>query len=205
MELMDFLSMLGEGIGNVVSGGATGVLGIGFGLVGKYFQDRQAQKKREFESAELDKAHRRSLETIKFEADNNLRIEEAKSEGAARVADIGALAESLKADKATYLTGWEDKVGGAVAGIIACGLALVDVTRGLTRPAITAYLAYTTAQMWQDSVALLSGKLAEAQQVTMAIAVVTTVSNQILFLTGVAIGWWFASRAQAHKQQQATA
>jgi hypothetical protein len=59
--------------------------------------------------------------------------------------------------------------------------------------------------MWQDSVALLSGKLAEAQQVTMAIAVVTTVSNQILFLTGVAIGWWFASRAQAHKQQPAAA
>jgi hypothetical protein len=56
--------------------------------------------------------------------------------------------------------------------------------------------------MWTDSMAELAGRLADAQRQEIALTIASTVSNQVLFLAGVAIGWWFGSRGQDKRAQR---
>lgn len=199
MELSGILDGILSAAGAVTTGGWSGVLGMIFGGLGAWLKGREERKRLEFQALQEEKKREHQLAVMKFEADNALQIQAAQTDREMRVADLGSLAESIKADRATYLTGWGTRVSKFVANLIALGMALVDMVRGLTRPGITVYLVWVVSRMWKDSMAKLAGTLSDAAQQAMALAVVNTIAAQVLFLAGVAVGWWFGSRGQADK------
>jgi hypothetical protein len=181
-------SVIGDFFGSFAGGATSGVtsaFGLGFGLLGSWLKGREERKKREFDALEAARNRQHQLDVIRFEADNALKIEAAKTDRDVKMADLEGLTEAVKADSATYIKGWSGKTHPFVSSLIALGLGTVDVIRGLTRPLITSYLVYEMSRMWRDAVT--KGDMVLA----------SIIAQQVLFLAGVAVGWWFGSRGQS--------
>lgn len=105
-------------IGSVLTGGATGLIGIGVKKLFGYLE----QKERNRHTVEVLREER---ENMRLEIDGKERVAVIEGETAATVASYNALSESMRADRATYSrrdSAW---------------FVMVDVVRGITRPLIT--------------------------------------------------------------------
>ncbi len=175
----------------LISGGAFGALG---GIFTKWLEGRQELKKLELEADERQKERDHDLATMQFEATSAERLAIVKANGEERIADLGAMAESIKAEAkgATWSKGWADKVSGFWAGIIAFLLGTVDVIRGLIRPGITT--ALTVFVIWFVAISL--DKIPDGQANELFIQYLGKVIDMAMFLWGVSVGWYFSSRPQ---------
>lgn len=118
-----------EFLGDLLTGGATGLLGVGISSFVEY--KKQTQKNKH----ELDMA-KEERETLALEIQGRDRVATIQSETERSIADTKAFSESLASDRATYSNGNSE------------WLVMVDVVRGLTRPTLTTMLVLMTAVLW---------------------------------------------------------
>lgn len=201
--------LIGGIFASVVSGGATGLLGI---LLQRFFDMRA--KAQEIEVVKLNLAN--SIELAKMEheqakarMENDLAVAEsvaaneqylADRETEVRLveADSENLQASMKHDGATYLDPSAQRRKGFVGGLITFMMAFVDFMRGVLRPAMTAYLCGLTTVMffWVRELAERYGTSLTPDQVhDLMFQIIVT----ILYVWTVVATWWFGARPPAKR------
>lgn len=187
------MDILGTLIGGVISGGATGLLGV---LIQRWF-DLQ-NKVQEIEVIKLNHQNALALATLESEraqmraeadieiADRNLLAREAE-------ADSRSMVASFEADKAAYLDKGVQLKKGRLAGLVTIMMALVDFTRGILRPGMTAYLCglVTAMFLWVRELAVAYGLTLTPDQV---VQLMTQIIATILYVFTASALWWFGAR-----------
>lgn len=200
------LALIGTLLSSIVSGGATGLLGV---LLQRFF-DMKA-KQNDLEILRVNNAHalamaQMAIEQTKAEwasreniasTEASARMEAAHIDAMARADEVeGSLQEaSYKNDRATFLSGAVLK---SKSRVVLWSMAVVDATRGLVRPVLTAYLVAISHLMYLDMAQLLESKGA-ALEVSMVQQLVVQIISTLLYLATVAVVWWFGTRPPARK------
>lgn len=194
------LAILGTLLTSVLSGGATGLLGI---LIQRYFDSKA--KAQDIDIIKLNLANAIDLKRIDLELANkewqgkkDIAIEDrqarqfeaaAQEQAAEADADAKMFAASHEADRAKYLTAAAQKANKWAAFM----MAFVDFARGIIRPGLTVYLVALTHVMF-----LWVRDLANKQGVVMTMAetkdIIMLVISTILYLATVSVVWWFGTR-----------
>lgn len=180
------LTILATLISGVLSGGATGLLGV---ILQRYFD----LKGRDKDIVLLRLQHEQSLALASIE---NARLErraeadEFAADRAADAAEADAEAKSMVAsyehDEARYLDKSAQKNKWAIIAFT-----VVDAVRGLIRPVLTTYLVVlvTFLFLWAKK---LAGDTAITQE--HAITIISQIIATILYLCTACTLWWFGSR-----------
>jgi len=179
----------------------SGLGGIVTGLVGPIAKGVLAYKQQKLDFEHKEKMVKLTSEAAIAEVNANIRQTEAITEGNIRVAEVGALTEALKGadrqvftvDYMKYLT--RSKFGQIVAGLVAFGLACVEILRQGTRPAVTIYyvgmstwVTWLAYQVLQTTGAAITATFA---QEIFRMSVLT-----IFYLVIAIINFWFVNREQ---------
>lgn len=202
------LSILGALISGILSGGATGLLGL---LLQKWSE----HKKQQHDLEVLKVNHANAIELRKLDLEAQERIANRTAEAQERVAELEALSReteaqersfqaSHEADKATYTPmAAVDRMAGSksrwvrfVGGLVTLLLGLVDVLRGSIRPGVTIYVLVllTLLVVWvQDMYARSQLVLTPAQTQELAMQIIGTVT----YLCTTVTVWWFGIRGNA--------
>ncbi len=203
------LDVIGSVLGGVFSGGATGLIGIALSMLGEH-----KKRQTDLELAKLQ--HMQTLELRKLDIEQQTKLAEMTAASAERLAEINAEARagesasadyqaSLKADQATYVNTGALRIHRSdgiftrgVKSLALGGLALVDILRGLIRPAATIYsmLLLTLLFMWVRD---LYGRSAVAMTQEQAHKLTMDVVDTITYLATTVCVWWFGVRGQQKK------
>lgn len=181
------LAILGTLISGVLSGGATGLLGV---LLQRYFDLRGRDK----DIALLQLQHLQALALAEIERDRAHIRADADRDVADRVAqaieaqaDARSLVASYESDRAQYL----DKSAQRKSKFAVICFTVVDTVRGLIRPLLTAYLVGLATVMF-----LWARKLAGDASITQeqAVMLIGQIVATLLYLATACTLWWFGSR-----------
>lgn len=190
---MTLFDLVGTGVSAILSGGATGLLGVllqrGFDFL-KGKQDLALLKlKNDHELAMRDK----DAALMREEWAGRLRV--AETEGAAKsdVAQSEAFATSLLREPERYTN------ASTLTPAQQWFMVALDFARGLVRPGLTVYLCALTTVIWYQVRQLLS---VEDLATSDVLDVWRTVVSTILYLTTTVVLWWFGTR---NKQVQPAA
>lgn len=191
---------------SVVTGGATGLLGV---LFQRYFDYKGKQQDLELvrinnEHARLlaqmdvDKANRAAEATeniAETQADAQVRGAELDAQARADEAAARSYIASIDADRATYL---DPKVQSR-SKFARAMMTIVDSVRGLIRPLLTVYLVVLVTFMynWASNLAGTEHGINAAD----AGALVKTIVNTLLYLVTTVVVWWFGVRPSAPSKQ----
>lgn len=186
---------------SILSGGATGLLGMTLqrtfdGLFGwlkakQEIQLAEVKGKQELAMKEAD------AKIMAQEWAGRTQVAQAEAAGKEAVSANEAFAQSLFKEPERYSkteilpNNWW---GWTMQGL----LVLLDVVRGLVRPALTVYLCYITTSIWFEVRHLANGEDLSPDQV---IGILTLVVDTILYLTTTCVTWWFGTR---NKQEPPT-
>lgn len=184
------LSLLGTIFGSIFAGGATGLLGLFlqkyFDIQAKKLENEHSLKSTELELALMDK----KLQLANLETEGKVKVAQLQTDAAIGVEEQKAFAQSIAADRATYLTP-EVAKGDRFATAI---LAVLELLRGLVRPVLTLALTYMSWLLYEQTDALMKmqgleikGELLQSQ--------LLLISSTILYLTTTVVCWWFGLRA----------
>ena len=177
-------------LGSAVFGGLTGLLGGIVNRVGDYFTLKENNKQK---LAMLDK----ELDITKVEAEKELTLAREKNMTDREVAETQALEKSYEADKATYFTSdIQKELPEGAKTITAIAMAFVDFVRGLTRPGITLYMCLLTTLIYIQMQDIIAASGSKAFTPESAIKIIMIIIDGVIYLTTMAVGWWFASRAK---------
>ena len=171
-----------DGLLTMLTGGVGG--GI-IGLAGSWLTKRENRKTLELQI-------RRDLSLAKYEAEADARqlqysvtmaekqLEQSQAEGeiAMDIAETDAFAESLKSQ------------------LKPSGVKFVDGFRALMRPLITLYLLAITGYFAVNVHTLINGL--DALSRNELLELYSLIISQLLFLTNLAVSWWFGSRGDKH-------
>ncbi len=163
-------------VGGIVTGGLGGIVGAAGAIAGKVIDLKLESEKRE--TLKVTQAHElalrdKDMQQTKLELESKLEVTRIDADSAAVQADLGALAAAVQADRATY--------GDSLSGRI------VDFARGTVRPVVTAWATVLVSFVtWKAFVELRGVPLGPDR----ALALV----NDGMFLSGLAIAYWFGSR-----------
>lgn len=195
MSLIDIASSV---ISGVLSGGATGLLGV-------LLQQWGEHRKRAQEIEVLTLQHAQAVELRRLDQEQQLRIAGLEAANAERLAELDAMARadesasadyrsSMQADRATYL----DAGAQQASRVARWMMAAVDFLRGIIRPGATIYsLALLTMLLiWVHDLWLRSGaQLTQAQQMQITMEIIGTCT----YLAVTCTVWWFGVRPAARK------
>lgn len=177
--------LLGQGLLAIVSGGATGILGVIFQRVFDHWKQKQELDKIKAIHAHELAMKRADAEIMKEEYAQRVKLAQTEGETAREVADSQAFAASFQLEPKRYSEGVK---AGKIGGFL---LILADVVRGVVRPGLTIYLAWIATALYWDSQKMLSGSGFEAKLlVSMHQQIVFT----LLYLFTTCVLWWFGTR-----------
>ncbi len=192
---MSFFDVASTVISGVLSGGATGLIGIALQTWGDI-------KRRQHDLEVLKQQHANTVELTKIESERDLRTATLNAESAEVLAQIQANSKaeemasadynsSVKNDTATYLSPTAQK-----KWYIVLMMATVDFFRGIIRPGITIYcmVLLTMLLMWVHDMwvrAQLPLTPDDSKKLTMEIIGTTT------YLVVTTTVWWFGRRPEA--------
>lgn len=201
--------LFGSLVTGVLSGGATGLLGVGLQLWGE-------QKKRAADLELLKQNHLQAVELRKLDIANQERMASLSAASAERLAELEAMAradeaasgdyrESLKADRTTYLSPEAQRLGDAkgwwaklVTGLVVLMMGTVDLLRGIIRPGITGY-----SMALQTLLLLWVHDLWQRQQLAFSVDLQTKIAMDVIgttsYLVTTTTVWWFGVRPVARK------
>jgi hypothetical protein len=177
--------MLLSSILSVLTGGATGLLGV---IAQRAFD--AWNKKQELDKLKAQWDHDAVMKDkdaaiMAQEWAARSKIAATEADAAKDVAQSNAFAVSLQAQAMRYSEGKQ-------TGPFATGcLVLLDVVSGLVRPLLTVYLCMLTTYIWFQVRAVLH---AETISPADALEIWKLVINTILYLTTTCILWWFGTR-----------
>lgn len=183
------LSLLGTIFGSIFAGGATGLLGV---VLQKYFDlqtkklDIQAAEKR----AEIELQLRdKDLQIMNAEWEQRSKVAQIEGDAAIGVEAQKAFAQSVAADRATYLS--PDLARGN--WFATATLAVLEFLRGVVRPALTLALTWMSWKLYVQTSELLSASGSHLSVEVLQSQLLLIVST-ILYLTTTVICWWFGVR-----------
>ena len=169
---------------SVVSGGATGLLGVVLQRVFDWLHVReQAKQKKLDQEFELEK-RKIDVQIADKEWAGRMSVAATEAEAAKDVAASNAFAASLLKEPERYSSTKVTKNQNWV-------LIALDFLRGIVRPALTVYLCALTTYIWWQVRQLIS---VEDLDVGEVLEVWKLVVNTILYLTTTCILWWFGTR-----------
>jgi len=183
----ELLGTLGQGLLAIVSGGATGILGV----VAQRFFDHWKNKQ---ELDQLRERHAHELALRKADAEimaqewaQRTKLAQVEGETAREVADAQAFAASFALEPKRYAEGVKvGKVGGFL-------LVFVDVLRGIVRPGLTIYLAWVATEIYVQSVRIMAMIDPSAQSQLLA-QLHQQIVFTLLYLFTTCVLWWFGTR-----------
>lgn len=194
------MALIGTLLTSILSGGATGLLGI---LIQRWFDYKN--RSQDLELVRLNHAQARELAQI--EADTARRAAEAQehiaqSQAAAevRAAELDAQARADEAAARSLIASYEhdralylDAQAQRSSRVARWAMTLVDTVRGLVRPVLTAYLVVVATVMflWARDLAERHGASLTPTQVH---ELITQIVATLLYLATTAVVWWFGTR-----------
>lgn len=190
------LSLLGTIFGSIFAGGATGLLGM---LLQKYFdlQTKKLDLEHAIKRSEVELALRdKDLQIMEAEWRQRAKVAEIEGDAAIGVEAQRAFAQSLQADRATYLT---PEVAGKDRFAV-WTLAVLEFLRGVVRPLLTLALLWMSWQIYKQTDALLKLQGVETSQEILQSQLLLIVST-ILYLATTVVTWWFGIRNQQQPPQ----
>lgn len=188
--MLDLLGMLVSG---VLSGGATGLIGVG---IQRWFDYKNRQQ--DIEIVKLNLANTVELSKLesdraRIQADISLTESNNNLEMSLALADSEALQASIAADSTQYLDKAAQRKRGWVANLVTLMMATVDFTRGMLRPGMTIYLCILVTAMftWAQELAAAHGVNITASQVS---DLINQIIATVLYVFTTITLWWFGSR-----------
>jgi len=185
------LSIISLLLSGVLSGGATGLLGV---LLQRYFDLKNKQQ--DVEVLKLNLANNIELskmesDRLKVRMDAELDIETEKS-------DAAILQASYQNDQAAYVDKESMRKKGWVANTVLLMMGIVDFTRGILRPGMTIYLCFLVSAMfmWAKGLAEAYGISMTSEQV---VDLITQIIATILYVFTTVTLWWFGTRPPKNK------
>jgi hypothetical protein len=189
------MDLIGSLVSGVLSGGATGLLGL---LLKHWFDFKTRQQ--DLELVRLN--HANALEVRKLELDAQQRIAERGAQAQERVAEVEAAAREAEAaersyqashesDRATFLAPEAQRTSRLARWLMAA----VDAFRGIIRPGVTIYVLVllTMLLVWvQHLFERAQLQLTPEQTKDLALQVIGTVT----YLCTTVTVWWFGVRGQ---------
>lgn len=186
------LDFLGQGLLAIVSGGATGLLGIVFQRVFDHWKQKQELDKLKVQHAHELAMKRADAEIMKEEYAQRVKLAEVEGETARQVADSQAFAASFATEPQRYSEGVKP---GRIGGFL---LILVDCLRAVVRPGLTIYLAWIATAMYLQSVEILMRVNPSAHTASL-LKLHEQIVLTLLYLFTTCVLWWFGTR---NKQPQ---
>lgn len=178
------LEFLGDALGSIISGGATGLIGTGITLFGEY-KKQKLSFEHEAKMKQLDTDANKQL------AEYQLKGIQVQSEADINQLDAANFGKAIDSDKASYSNG--------AKGFMGVVLSVVDVIRGLVRPTVTAWFCYLAYRIYID----IQGKVAalpiEAKDTTEVLSMHQNITMVLLYLTCTAVTYWFGTRIKTQK------
>jgi hypothetical protein len=183
-----------EILSTIFGGGITGL----FGSIITAFTNYQTQKMKNEHAIAMIKAQ---SEAIRVEAEANIAVARAETEGKIAISELDALKESYKStEKPLFHEAYMEKLFSSKwtswAGVlIAVFFGLIDVIKASCRPVLTYYLM--GASTW---ITILAYQLVQESQTTspMSVTAATELFNSViltlLYLTTSCVSWWFCDR-----------
>jgi hypothetical protein len=158
------------------------------GIAGAYMTKKIELRARQMElDAEL-KMQQESTVQLRIETDTALKRSELVADERRYTADLNAMRESIKADKATYSGQYAKFVGPRVGSVLAVLMGVVDFFRGLARIVLTGLATWV--------IYLCGSQIGKTgfNETNTEIALIT-----ILQISNTIICWWFGSRGTSIK------
>jgi hypothetical protein len=159
-------------LGSLLSGPIGALAGAGAAIAQKVIDYKDRNAQRAHDLAMRDK----DREHLAMELQARSEIAKVDADTAIAVREFDAVGAAIAADRATF--------GPSLTGRI------VDLVRGLIRPVVTIF-----------AMALLTKVTAIALRVPMAPADATDVLNQVLFISGNVVGYWFGTRSSQPRKR----
>ena len=185
--------LMGILVSGVLSGGATGLIGV---LIQRWFDFKNRQQ--DIEIVKLNLAN--VVELSKLESDRanvraqvELEVSENELEQRTIEAENASLQMSYTADQAQYLDRSAQARTGWIGNCIVLMMAVVDFARGMLRPGMTIYLCVLVTLMfaWAKQLAEQYGVHVTEKLV---MDVITQIIATILYVFTTITLWWFGSR-----------
>ncbi len=180
------LEILGTVVSSVLSGGATGLIGMVAQRWADYknrqldIQLQQLKNDHEVKMKEADAA------IMAQEWAARTRVAEIETEGKIEAADAAAFAESFKLEPQRYATG---KMTTGQMWI----MVILDFFRGIIRPGLTIYLCVLTTLIYIQARNLVGKEDLTPDQ---AMDLMKLIIGTVLYLSTTTIVWWFGVRPQ---------
>lgn len=201
--------LIGTVVTGVLSGGATGLIGIALQQWGESRKRRDDIERLKLENEQAERLAR-------LESERQLQVAQLGAESAERLAQIQAEARieegadlnyraSLEHDKAAYLdpraqdlSAPKTRSGRIASAVVVLLMGLVDTARGLIRPGATIYslALLTMLTLWVREMYARAGlQLAPDQVMRLTMEIVGTCT----YLATTCTVWWFGVRPAQRK------
>jgi hypothetical protein len=183
------LEILGTIFGSVFSGGATGLIGVALQRYAD-FKNKQLDMQLAKQKFDQDVALKQlDMQVMEKEWAGRVQVAQTEAEATADAAASQAFAASYGMEPKRYSEGVPvGKVGGFL-------LILLDLFRGIVRPALTVYLCVLTTYIWLQVHEVMAKEPLTSGE---ALKIWQLIVGTILYLTTTCVLWWFGTR---NKQQ----
>ena len=192
-----------EWLTSVLGIGSAGIAGGLFGIIGGVFNrlfDWLAVK----EKIKQDKLrYDHEVQVLKIETDRDVIVAREAANAQREVAEAQALGKSYEADSATFFgASMLDDLPKWTRAVVAIAMAAVDFIRGITRPALTIYLCALTTMIYLEVQKVILAAGGQPISHEQAYLLILKIIETVMFLTTMAVGWWFATRAKGSPVQE---
>lgn len=181
---------LASGLLAVLSGGATGLLGVVAQRLFDHWKLKQENDRLRIVHEHEIAMRKVDAEIVREEYAGRIKVAEKEGEAIVGKADAEAFAASFQTEPKRYSEGV--KVG-RWGGFL---LVLADVLRAVVRPGLTVYLAWIATELYDQSQALMA-ILDLAQQTERVAKLHEQIVVTLLYLFVTCVTWWFGTRNKA--------
>lgn len=186
--------MAADILASILGGGLTGLIG---NVLTSFtnFKMQKLKNQHEEKMSELD------MQTIRLEAEMNVKVTQAETEGKISLADMEALKTSLEdAQKPLFQASYMDKLMKSpwtawIGAILSFLFGIVDFLKHLARPALTYYLMGVST--WITIIAYQTVEKATGASpldLVKSLELFDKITTTMIYLTVSCVSWWFADR-----------
>lgn len=187
------LAILGTLISGVISGGATGLLGV---LLQRWFDLKN--RDRDIQIVQLNHQNALALAQMESErararAEADMAIADREAEAKEEEAASRSLVASYEHDRAAYLDPQAQRRKGWAGTAVTLMMAVVDFLRGVLRPGLTIYLTGIVTMMFLTLIDMLKTRghvFDNGELLTLLAQIVAT----LLYCFTTCVVWWFGTR-----------
>ena len=191
-------------IGSVVSGGATGLLGL---LLQRFFDAKDKQNALEVvreqnRSAEALAAMESQRTAMQVQGQVEVALEQriaSETESYANLQEASYAHDEKTVLSDEMLRYCVERTGKFMGWILAFLIGMTGVARRGIRPGLTIYLTVVTYFMYQDYQMLLTGMAGAGMTAAEVHDIIMMIVKSIIYLTTTCVVWWFGASPSKRK------